>query len=77
MHLLRQMRRDPRLAYLIGPGSEAFALLTAEYAIEVGKDVEQVRRDLRDNLTYESWVSQYEIRCRIEEAVAKATGVAA
>lgn len=45
-HLLGLMRRDPRLAFLIGPGSEAFDRLTADYAAAQGMPVEAVRERL-------------------------------
>lgn len=71
-HLLKQMNRDPRLAYLIGPGSESFELLTAEYCAAEGLDVEVLRARLTANLKFESWPDEYDIQCRINEAVAKA-----
>jgi len=42
-HIIRRMQTDPRLAYLIGPGSEAFDLLTAADAAEEGLDVAIIR----------------------------------
>jgi hypothetical protein len=41
------MRRDPRLAFLIGPGSESFDLLTADYAAALDIPVERVRADFQ------------------------------
>lgn len=49
-HLLGLMRRDPRLAYLIGPGSESFDLLTADYAQAQGLPVDDVRQRLEQGL---------------------------
>lgn len=71
-HILRQMHRDPRLAYLIGPGSCSFELLTAEYARDTGQDVEKVRSEIAANLKYTPWPCEYDIQCRINEAIAKA-----
>lgn len=40
MHILKRMKADPRLAYLIGPGSESFYLLMAAGAAIYAYDVE-------------------------------------
>jgi hypothetical protein len=77
LHILQQMRRDPRLAYLIGPGSQSFELLTEEVAAAQGKEVESFRREFALNLKTERWPSEYDIQCRIEDAVAKAGEVPA
>jgi hypothetical protein len=37
MHLVKRMTQDPRLAYLIGPGSESFELIKAAAAHLVGE----------------------------------------
>lgn len=42
-HVLRAIRNDGRLAYLLGYGSESFALLTAAFAETNGEDVEEFR----------------------------------
>lgn len=42
-HTIRRMQADPRLAYLIGPGSETFDLLTAAQAVEDNLGIEIVR----------------------------------
>jgi hypothetical protein len=52
--ILLRMRADPRLAYLIGPGSEAFALLTAEQAAAEKKDVAEFRREFAAILSFQS-----------------------
>ena len=65
-HILRQMKRDPRLAYLIGPGSQSHGL-----------DAEKLRIQLSATLEFEAWPDEYTIQRRIEEAVAKALGGAA
>ena len=71
-HILRQITRDPRLAYLIGPGSQSFELLTAEYAQAKGLDAEKLRMQMSATLKFEAWPDEYDIQCRINEAVAKA-----
>lgn len=68
-HILRQMRRDPRLAYLIGPGSESFELMCDEVARETGKPVDAVRDEASSNLAFQTWPSEQAIKARIEEAV--------
>jgi hypothetical protein len=42
-HIIRRMQADPRLAYLIGPGSETFDLLTAAAAAHEGFDKVEAR----------------------------------
>lgn len=49
-HLLRQVKREPRLAWLIGPGSETWNLLMAEAGI-TGAD----RDTLEASLQYQRW----------------------
>lgn len=41
--LLRRMKEDPRLAYLIGPGSESFDRLMAASAAITGEEPETLR----------------------------------
>lgn len=50
IHILRRMQDDPRLAYLLGLGSESFTLLTAAYAEHTGNAVETVRTELWDQM---------------------------
>lgn len=57
-HLLRQMQRDGRLAYLIGPGSQTFDLLTQEAAETAGRDVEKYRQEFEASLTFEPVVPE-------------------
>jgi hypothetical protein len=52
-HIIRQMQRDGRLAYLMGWGSQSFALLTDAYAEKHGLDVEQFREELSSRLVPE------------------------
>lgn len=71
-HLLIRIHQDPRLAYLIGPGSEYFELLTEEFATAKGLDAEVLRREISANTKYEAWTSKAAIQQLIDEAVAKA-----
>jgi hypothetical protein len=43
MHILKRMQADPRLAYLIGPGSESFELLVAAAAPAQGLEHDVLR----------------------------------
>lgn len=52
-HVLRQMRNNGRLAYLMGWGSESFRLLTEAYAEANSLDVEKFREEFADSLTPE------------------------
>lgn len=54
-HLLRQMRRDPRLAYLIGPCSQSYELLTEEAATAAGRPVSEFREEFEATLKFEAW----------------------
>jgi hypothetical protein len=55
LYVVQRMQRDPRLAYLLGPGSEAFEQLTAEAAAHLGAEVKAFRAELAGRLTYEAW----------------------
>lgn len=56
-HILRQMQRDARLAWLIGPGSRTYELLTEEAATTNGLDVEELRQQHEASLKFEPWPS--------------------
>lgn len=53
LHVLRQMSRDPRLAYLLGPGSQSFELLTQEQAEAEKKDIRAFRASFEHDLRTE------------------------
>lgn len=55
LHLVRQMQRSPRLAWLIGPGSESYDLLTAAAATTTGCTVEVLRAEIERDLKTEPW----------------------
>lgn len=57
-HLLRQMQLDPRLAWLIGPGSRSYELLTEEVAAAKSIDVEALRKQHAATLKFERWPSR-------------------
>lgn len=57
-HLLRQMQLDPRLAWLIGPGSRSYELLTEEAAKANNLDVEELRKQHGATLKFERWPRQ-------------------
>ncbi len=77
MYVLRRMKQDPRLAYLIGPGSQSYDLLTQEAAAAAGQDVAEFRKAYERDLQTTRWPSEDDILDRIEEAVAKSGGAAA
>ncbi len=52
-HVLRQMRNNGRLAYLMGWGSESFRLLTEAYAEANGLEVEKFREEFAYSLNPE------------------------
>lgn len=54
-HILRQMQRDARLAWLIGPGSRSYELLTEEAATANGLNVEELRKQHEATLKFERW----------------------
>lgn len=61
LHILRQMQRDPRLAWLIGPGSQTYDLLTEEGAEIFGGTPEEYRQRLESLLQYEPWPTTLEV----------------
>lgn len=68
-HLLRQMQRDGRLAYLIGPMSQSYDLLTQEAAKASGRDVGEFRKEFEATLKFERWISEDDILDRIDDAL--------
>lgn len=62
-HVLKRMRADARLAWLIGPGSESFDLLTAEAASAAGQEVDAFRATFTASLRYEAWPSNDIAEC--------------
>lgn len=52
-HVILCMQQDPRLAYLIGPGSQCYELLTEEAAQDAGKPVGEFRTQLESQLRYQ------------------------
>jgi len=51
MHLVRRLKKDPRLAYLLSPGSESFELLVAAVSILCGEEADTYREKLTGQLT--------------------------
>lgn len=51
MHLVAKLKRDPRLAYLIGPGSESFELLVTAAAVIAGEEWDPYRESLLGKVT--------------------------
>lgn len=58
-HILRQMQRDARLAWLIGPGSRTYELLTEEHAKTHNLNLEELRKQHAATLKFERWPSQH------------------
>lgn len=50
LHILKRLKADPRLAYLMGPGSEAFELLMAAGAAITQHDLDPYREMFLANL---------------------------
>lgn len=50
LHVLRQITRDDRLAYLIGPFSRSYELLIEAVAETEGKTSEVLRAEIEPNL---------------------------
>lgn len=51
-HVLSRMKADARLAYLIGPGSESWDLLTEAHAETLECPVAEFRKEFSNQLTY-------------------------
>ena len=60
-HILRQMQRDARLAWLIGPGSRTYELLTEEAATANGLDLEELRQQHEATLKFEPWPTELRV----------------
>lgn len=71
-HLMRRMQQDGRLAYLIGPGSESYDLLTQEAALAAERNVDEFRKGFEATLRPTPWPSEGEILDRIEAAMLRA-----
>ncbi|MDR1351475.1 MAG: hypothetical protein LBJ59_12015 [Zoogloeaceae bacterium] len=54
-HVIRRMICDPRLAWLIGPGSRTWELVTAAFAVINDMDIDKFRREIEAQLKYEEW----------------------
>ena len=67
--VLRRMQQDGRLAYLIGPGSQIYELLTHEAAQAAGREVAEFRREFDSTLKTQRWPSENDIKERIDDAV--------
>lgn len=68
-YVLRRMQQDGRLAYLIGPGSQCYELLTQEAAQAAGRDVKEFRKEYDATLQTTRWPSEGDILDRIDDAV--------
>lgn len=53
LHILKRMTEDGRLAWLMGPGSQSYELLTEAYAETSGKDLAEFRKEFNARLTPE------------------------
>lgn len=51
-HVLLRMKQDARLAFLIGPGSESWDLLTGAHAETLGMTTADFRNEFSNQLTY-------------------------
>ena len=60
-HMINRIRKDGRLAYLIGPLSEGYTLLTDAYAEMRGLDGDEFRRAFAPTLTPERVVRESDI----------------
>lgn len=60
-HILRQMQRDARLAWLIGPGSRTYELLTEESAAKNGHNLEELRQTHEATLKFEPWPTELQV----------------
>lgn len=61
MSILHQMENDPRLAWLLGPGSPNFDLLIEEAAPIYGRTVEDLRQRMESRLKYEPWPTELKV----------------
>lgn len=55
--LIRRISDDPRVAWLIGPGSQTYDAVTSAYAQMIGRDVNEFRKDFEAGLEFQEWPS--------------------
>lgn len=60
-HILRQMQRDARLAWLIGPGSRTYELLIEEAASANSLDPAELQRQHEASLKFEPWPTELKV----------------
>ncbi len=60
-HILRQMQRDARLAWLIGPGSRTYELLTEEAATANSLNLDELRQQHEATLKFEPWPTDLQV----------------
>jgi len=53
--VLGRISRDPRLAWLMGPGSQTFDQVIAAAAAARGHELKEFRKVIEDRLTFEPW----------------------
>lgn len=54
-HVVGRLQADPRLAWLIGPGSESYDLLTTALASEAGRPVAELQAEIERDLKTTPW----------------------
>jgi len=54
-YLVQRLQADPRLAWLIGPGSQSYELLTAALACSAGRAVAEVQAEIERDLKTIPW----------------------
>jgi hypothetical protein len=53
--VMRRIVNSPRVAWLMGPGSQTYDDVTAAYAELIGRDVDEFRHEIERDLTFEKW----------------------
>ena len=66
-HVINRMQADPRLATLIGPGSQAFDLLTAAAAAPSGLDEDFLREQISKTLEFQPVAAVGEAGVAVDE----------
>ena len=59
-HIIGRLTKDPRLAYMIGPLTEAYLLLIEAYAEIKGLELDAFQEQFEKSLKFERWPSEAE-----------------
>jgi hypothetical protein len=74
-HVIQRMQADPRIAYLMGPGSETFDRLTEAWAVHCGYPLESYRHQLTRKLSIQRVAAVGEAEAAVDKELLARIGV--